>query len=429
MLKRKIFSSSEIRSVTKNYGWLVFDKVIRLVIGLYISTKVARYLGPQNYGALAYVTSCLIFIQAVVGLGLEGVVVRYLANAKENSGEVLGTVTLFRLVAGVCAVLIIIVWLWLGLTEIVELDYLIVFAAGGLIFQAADTIDLWFQSQGQSQKSVVPKIFAYVLSGGLKLIAVFLEAPLFVFAILISVEAFLVLIGLLVSYRLNGLKSHWSVSIQFAKKILPEGVPYMLTGLSSAVYMRIDQMFIEKNLGSEQLGYYAAATLLSSLWHFLPVTLVSSLNPYFSKLKYESEDRYISGLNNAFKLFFVIGLFSSLVTYFFSGLIVSILFGEKFSGAVDILNIYVFTNVFICFGLAQTIWIVNEKKGKLGFYRALIGALASVGLNYIFIDRFGISGVVWAAVVSQALSTVFSNIIFAPSVFRMQMRVMFFIWK
>ncbi|ELJ7006574.1 oligosaccharide flippase family protein, partial [Escherichia coli] len=59
-----------------NSMWLLFDKFSRLILGLVISTWVARYLGPQEYGILAYILAYLAFFQAVVNLGLDGIVVR-----------------------------------------------------------------------------------------------------------------------------------------------------------------------------------------------------------------------------------------------------------------------------------------------------------------------------------------------------------------
>ena len=38
----------------ENFNWLLFEKILRVVVGLFIGLWVARYLGPDNFGILSY---------------------------------------------------------------------------------------------------------------------------------------------------------------------------------------------------------------------------------------------------------------------------------------------------------------------------------------------------------------------------------------
>ena len=78
----------------------MFDKLFKLLLGLLVSAWVARYLGPAQYGELAYVLAFLAFFQAVAVLGMDGIIVRDMAKDKTKAGEILGTAFVLRITVG-----------------------------------------------------------------------------------------------------------------------------------------------------------------------------------------------------------------------------------------------------------------------------------------------------------------------------------------
>jgi PST family polysaccharide transporter len=70
-LSQRLSGNHNLLAAINNSGWLMFDKLIRLLLGLLVSAWVARYLGPAQYGELAYVLAYLAFFQAVAVLGMD----------------------------------------------------------------------------------------------------------------------------------------------------------------------------------------------------------------------------------------------------------------------------------------------------------------------------------------------------------------------
>ncbi len=60
--------------------------------------------------------------------------------------------------------------------------WLVGILSAGIIIQAFDAIDFWFQSQVQSKYTVIAKGVAYLVLSALKIILILLEAPLVAFA-------------------------------------------------------------------------------------------------------------------------------------------------------------------------------------------------------------------------------------------------------
>ena len=43
-----------LHAAIHNSGWIIFDKLLRALLGLLVGAWVARYLGPSQFGELAY---------------------------------------------------------------------------------------------------------------------------------------------------------------------------------------------------------------------------------------------------------------------------------------------------------------------------------------------------------------------------------------
>lgn len=426
-LSERLSGNHSLLAAINNSGWLMFDKLVRLLLGLLVSAWVARYLGPAQYGELAYVLAYLAFFQAVAVLGMDGIVVRDIAKDKTKAGEILGTAFILRISVGLCCWLMAIASMgWFNGWQDRSV-YVTALAGASLIFQAADTIDLWFQSQSQSRRTVIAKLVAYLISNGLKILLILNQAPLLAFAVVMSVEFLFAAIALAYAYRKFTCQQPWQLLKSRAVRLLRESWPFILSGLSVLVYMRIDQIMIKEILGEAQLGIYVAAIPLATLGYILPSIIYTSLAPHISRVKLKSEYEYRSALSKIFVSFSVIGWIISIPIATLSPFLISLLYGEQYQESSVVLSIYVFTNIFVCHGVALGFWVINENKGKISLIRTFIGALFLVLINLFLIPRLGLVGAAMSALSAQALSTIFLNRIFAPHIFKMQMCSLLFI--
>lgn len=417
---KNLIESGTAKLVIANSLWILAEKVIRALLGLLVGAWVARYLGPQDFGELAYAVSFIAFFQAIVGLGADGVVVREISINKSKAGEILGTVFCLRFTAGLTC------WLLALLDVVLENGFndslvsLVFFVGLTLVFQPADTIDLWFQSQSQSRRAVYAKLVTQLVSNAIKVALILASMPLLAFAVVTALEGLITAIGLIVAYKSFKTDEGWIFLKQTGFKLLKESWPYVMSSLSVAIYMRIDQVMIRNMLGATQLGIYAVAVPLSQVWFVLPMSLATSLAPYLARKKTLGEEAYYAFLLKIFRFFGLTAVLISLFMYAGSDYIVKFLYGDAYKDASLILGIHVFSCVFVFQGLAQSLWIVNEGKGIMQTYQTLMGAFTALTLNYVLIPIYGINGAAITAVLSYAMAGVFSNIFLAPKIFRMQ---------
>jgi len=408
------------RSVAVNGGWILADKVLRQGLAVLIGAWVARHLGPDQYGSLAYALALLAFFQVAAALGADSLLVRDMASRPEEAGEVLGVALRLRLVAGAVA------WA-LAVVTVAALQgwhhpavVLIALAGGVMVFQPGDLVDLWFQSQSQARRTVAARIGAYLLSAGGKVALILTNAPLWTFALMVSVEAALAAVGMFVAYRRYPAPRPWNGSAARARALLHENWPFLVSGLSVITYLRIDQLMLEQMLGSGQLGVYAAMLPLSQAAQFVPMALMSALAPLVARAKHQDQRAYDDVLVQMFRLFGILGLMASIGIAVLAPWVVPLMFGPAYIPGVPVLMVHGASNFFIFQGVAQGLWLANERAGVIGMYKAILGAVVSIGANLLLVPRYGLMGAALSAVAAQATSAVLANFLLAPRVAMMQ---------
>lgn len=425
-VRNKLSGRTNLQAILANSGWLIFDKIIRTFLGLFIGVWLARYLGPNELGELAYALACIAIFQAAATLGLDTIIVRDVSQNKMHASQILGTCFLLRLTFG------IICWI----TAITSMGYIngwsdrsvwiTAIAGGSLIFQAADTIDLWFQSQSKSRYTVSAKLSAYIISNGIKCILIINEAPLLAFAALIALESLLAAIALSITYIKFPCENRWHSTAVTAKQLIKESWPLLSSSICIMLYIRIDQIMIKEILGEKELGVYSAVLTFSTVWTAIPMIVSVSLSPHIAKIKKNTPDKYNEAISDIFIVFAMIGWFSSCITLIASTYVVPTLLGEKYITGISALAVHAFTNIFICMGVAQSLWIINEKKTKLSIYKTVSGLAVCVSCNALLIPKIGILGAAISAVLANLTAAIASNFIFAPEITKQQIFGMFF---
>jgi len=417
----RLAARSGAASFAKNAGWLILDKVVRMGLALTIGAWVARYLGPSRFGELAYAVTLIALCQGLANLGADGLIVRDLARNPQKAATILGTAFRLRLmVGGLC---------WAGATALVYLlrpqdpnaALLTAIIGAGLMFQSAETVDLWFQSQSRNARTVKAKLLSYMLANVLRIGMLLSGAPLWAFAVAAFIDAVLLALALSGAYRRFPVQQPWQFSGESARRLVRESAPFMISGLAALLYMRIDQLMIREMLGEQALGFYSAAVPLSQVWNVIPVTLATALAPFIARKKAENEEAYMAALFKIFRVFAGISVAVTLCTAFAAPLLIQVLYGSAYAPAGRVLAIHVFSNLFIFMGVAQGLWLINESMGRVTLYRTALGAVISVLGNWLLIPKYGVMASAFVTVLAQFVAAVASNALFAPHILKLQL--------
>ena len=93
--------------IVENIGWLFFDKILRMGVGVIVGVWIAHYLGPEQFGLLNFATAFVGLFGAIAVLGERDIVVRDIVRNPEGARETLGTAALLQLIGGLACYLLI----------------------------------------------------------------------------------------------------------------------------------------------------------------------------------------------------------------------------------------------------------------------------------------------------------------------------------
>jgi PST family polysaccharide transporter len=403
-----------------NTGWLVLERILRMAIGLTVGSWVARYLGPQQFGELAYVISFLAFFQAFSRLEADKFVVRDVVQTREAAHIVLGTTLWLRISAGLVSWILAVLFMYISHPTDHRLVLLTAIVGGTLVFQAAETVDLWFQSQSQSRRTVLAKFSAFAFSNGVKVALLLAKAPLIAFAGVMCLECAALSCSLAIAYRRIPTDNRWQVSSRQAKVLMLQCWPFILSGLMIATYSRIDQIMIKEMLGETELGIFAAALPISAAWNILSTTLIISLAPAFAMKKARDEQEYNAALARLFRFFALMALIGATLMSLTAPWIIKILYGPQYQASAAILRIHVFVNLFLFQGEAQSLWVINNNVQAVTVLGTFMAATTSIISNFFLISKFGLLGAPFSILIAECVA-----VVLIPCLFRKDLRELY----
>jgi O-antigen/teichoic acid export membrane protein len=156
------------RPYLRNTGWIVAEKLLVMALGFLVTVLVARYLGPGDFGILAYATSLAALFGVAGHLGLQGLVVRELVKKPALRAETLGTTAVLKFVGVVVGYLALLAYATLYEGVASQAFYLIAIAGAALLFTPLNVIDHWFNAFVQARYvSVARAAGALVFAGGM----------------------------------------------------------------------------------------------------------------------------------------------------------------------------------------------------------------------------------------------------------------------
>lgn len=423
-------SGSKVKgSIVTNAGWLFADKVIRMVVGVFVGVWLARYLGVAQFGLLSYAIAFASLFSAFASLGLDRIAVRDLVRHEDRKGIILGSVFTLKLAGGCLALFLAVSIIKLLQPDDVTTQWLVTIIAAGMIFQSADVFDYWFQAKVQSRYSVFAKSSAFLTMSAVKIGLILNGAELIAFAWAALVEVALGSIGLLIAFSSTGNSfNDLKTSRKVITELLRESWPLLLSGLAIILYMRIDQVMLGNMAGEHEVGLYSAALKLSEAWYIIPTIIISSLMPAITTARSQSRNDYYGLVKKTFILLARSAYVVAIPMTIFSVPLITILFGEAYRDAGNILAIHIWSALFVFMGVAQGPWMINERLAKISLFNTSTGAVLNIILNYLLIPSYGAIGCAIATTISYSFSGWLANAIFRDTriVFYMQSRAIFF---
>ena len=150
-------------NIFKNAGWLIGGKIAQSVLAFIIGILTARYLGPSNYGIIAYASSIVTFVVPIMNLGLNNVLVQEFTNHPDEEGKIVGTSICMSVISAVFCIIGLTAYTLCVDTGEPVTNIVVILYGIMLIAQAFELVQYWYQYKLLSKYMSIVSFIAYLI--------------------------------------------------------------------------------------------------------------------------------------------------------------------------------------------------------------------------------------------------------------------------
>lgn len=408
-------SAGSLRRVLKNSATPLFAQLSGRVIDFGYAIFLLRFLGPEGNGQYAFAVTSWLFFATICDFGLEGIVTREIARARNLPDGQTEVNRLFitklgmRLTFSVAALPISLLWLGgFGLT-----GKLSEASAWALILLM---IGFWPSSIAGSITAVFRgyEKFEYLAAG--QLLGGIIKVPIGIVFLLfgwgvIGLAAASIIVNVLQVILLDSLMRRYlfvptyrrtDFDWALGKTLLAASFPLLLNGLIINILFKSDGLILQAMQGDYELGIYNSAYKFIDALLIIPSTLTMALFPLFSRYGTDKRDSLLRAYREGLRFLLIIALPISGGTMFIAYDLMNFLGGSKYlpDGAIALQILIWFLPFSYVNGLTQYVMIALDKQRSLT-RGIIIAAVANVGLNFALIPVWGYRAAAGLTIVTE----------------------------
>jgi O-antigen/teichoic acid export membrane protein len=392
----------------RSASWLLAERVVKIIASFVSALWVARYLGPEQYGALAFATSWVLLFSEVATLGLNALLAKALVEAGDNCNRLIGTALVLRLVAGALVGAAAVAGMVRLAPDRAELPVMVAVLAVGALFRAGEVFEQYHFAREEMRPPAVARIGASSVHLLLSVGMILARVSVVGFAVARVVEV----ITMNLAFYLGARRLRDAASYRFdagaARSLLATSWPLILSGVGATLNLKVDQVMLGGICGAEALGQYAVAAQLSEVWFFVPTAFMTAALPLLVRLRMYDRPSYDAKYATFFSAMLWLAVAAAAVIAWSAGTFVPLLFGPAYASAAPILVIHVWGGLFVAMRAVLSKWIVTEGVTTVSLVTHGLGAVSNIVANAVLIPNFCGTGAAFATVFSYAVSSYLS---------------------
>ena len=394
----------------RNLRWLLGSEFGARALGFAYTALVARLLGLEGFGLLSLSLVYAEIFALAIGMSFHEVLVREVLQGGRDPERLLARMVRFQLLAAIPGIGIA-----LGLGSLYEgpSQWLLPLAAGigltrGLArsYLAVSVAQEDFRPRSiygvlDRMTALAGGLLLWLLSFGLVglLTTLLVGSILTVFYASASSRKQMPALSRVSKSAPAGFRAPGTMT---TRQLLREGFSFSALRWMGVAHNRIDTLIIQSLIGPAALGVYSAAYRLMEVFKIVPNLAEQTLFPSFSKLPATGPERS-RAVSRAFQMLLVLMVPLVVCAWTLGDAAVDVVFGDEFLAAATPWGVLMSALAFIA--LSRPFLVLLRASGELRTANILTGAsvLVNVGLNLLWIPRYGPTGAALATLSSEAL--------------------------
>lgn len=368
-----------------------------------------RILGPNEYGVWVLFMVTTTIIETIRGGLLQNALIRFLAAEEKSEHHKItaASFTISGILSLICIMLILgfgsilsTIWKAPELTLIFS-TYCITFIISGILSQFNSILQANLQFRSIFFSSFIMQLgfFTYVA-----------VCYIFNFSIslinLVYVQIATNLIGALIAFLL--VRPYLSISFkiytEWVRKLFNYGKYAFGTSVSAILSVTVDQMMLGAILSPVQAGAFNVAVRITNLLDIPTNAVAVIVFPQSAKrMATEGKEGIKYLYEKSVGTLIALLIPGVIVLYLFSDFVVTLVAGTNYKDTIPLLHITLLYCLFTPYGRQFGNILDSIGKTRLTFFVVLMVTSINIGLNYIFISRFGVMGAAYATLAAHII--------------------------
>jgi len=387
--------------ISQNFVVLSLGQLLSRMLAFAVTVQLTRVLLPDQYGAIVFATSVVLYVGIVVDLGFEALgpleVARGLLPIRGIVQAVLtmrGILVLPALV-GLAAVTSILPMP--GLTKTIILLY------GLTLLPAALDISWFFLGS----RMMLPAMVADILCQTLLAISIFFFVKTPGDAILVPIALFacrcVSIAYLLVHFIRNVGPISFGIDLCLIKNLVPRALPLSGSAVVGRVIENFDILLVGLWIGAEATGLYGASYRIVWMLILLSVSYYTALRPSLAQAYVNGFHTIENLLARTMRISTAVAIGTAAGGIVLAKPLVELLFGKAYLGSVTPFQILLIFFALHMISRTYRVLLISFNRQANDLRIMSAAAVVNVVLNIILIKRYGIAGSACANVGSEML--------------------------
>ncbi len=403
-------------SLFKGASIYLASNLLNAVIPFLLLPILTRYLSPEEYGQIAMFQILLAGVGTFIGLNAVGA-----SNRKFYDNDIDDTV--LRRFNGICIQILVIssIIAFIGiflfknqLSELLSIPISWILASviiSALSFITSMRLGQW-QIRSQAKLFGILQVSSSLVNMLLSLLFVILlskgaQGRIDAQVITGSLGAIVALIWLYKDKLLQ--VKIWEPLL--IKEALYFGIPLIPHSIGSLFLNIFDRFVINRDLGLYEVGIYMVAVQLSSSLLIVFDAFNKSYVPWlFDKLRNNDSIQKLNIVKNTYLIMLSL-LLLSIIPFVVGPFFITLIAGDKYKLAGDIIGILCLGQIFSGMYLLVTNYIFFAKKTKYLAYSTIVSGVIGIGLLFCLVKEYGILGAAVAFLCAKIIHFIITFII------------------
>ena len=396
---------SQVRTIFKNFSWLMLSQIITTICALVWTILIPRYLGVNNYGIMNFAISLTGIAAITMDLGISTHIVRHIATDFDSSKKYLGNAIPLKSVFSIFTFILILITLILMKCDDITIQITLLFAIEQIFKSITGLLNGSLQAVEEGKYQAIGNILLNILLLIFILISIIGDFGLYGITLSYVTANFCVVISQYIAVKKRLSKPKFELDLEFCKNITIASIPFALTSLFSLIISSIDMVMITNMVGSYANGIYSAAYKLTSVFVTFYGVYSAVVFPVMSRFFKNEKNLLFVSFEKSVKYLMLIFIPLSFATMVYSQDIIILFFGKEYLASSNALSILMWTvSITILCGVCSNLLNASHKE-KYVTLILMASAIFNTIANLIIIPKYSYNGAALTTITTDIIGT------------------------